>query len=58
MVIVLLVLDQWYHQITSIIIILISKIHQQNKKEFDETNVNKTPNYNNLEKKILSILKD
>jgi phosphoglycolate phosphatase-like HAD superfamily hydrolase len=34
------------------------KIHQQNKKEFDKTNVNKTANYNKLEKKILSILKD
>jgi phosphoglycolate phosphatase-like HAD superfamily hydrolase len=34
------------------------KIHRQNKKEFDKMNINKIVNYNNLEKKILSILKD
>jgi HAD superfamily hydrolase (TIGR01549 family) len=32
------------------------KIHRQNKKEFDKMNINKIINYNNLEKKILSIL--
>jgi len=34
------------------------KIHRQNKKEFDKMNINKILNYDNLEKKILSILKD
>ena len=33
------------------------KIHRQNKKEFGKMNINKILNYDNLEKKILSILK-
>jgi phosphoglycolate phosphatase-like HAD superfamily hydrolase len=33
------------------------KIHRQNKKEFCKMNINKILNYDNLEKKILSILK-
>jgi len=34
------------------------KIHRQNKKEFEKMNINKIVNYDNLEKKILTILND